>query len=152
MITIYSKKYIPKNMKPVIFNNDIYFNKHTVDLLDDKAADIISKIDHSEMQSKYMIKSRFDGSVLNIDKLSTGCKTLLNIMYSPDKIFDIRECGDNVLDIIYSMPQGNVYCDYPFISFEMEKVNVCDKHGTKVIDSYDELKEWWTDEDQTDSV
>ena len=84
---------------------------------------------------------------MNIDKLSTGCKTALNILYNPDKVFDIRECGDNALDVIYALPNGNVYCDYPLISFDMGKVTVRDKKGSRVIDSYDALKEWWTSED-----
>ena len=146
MITIYKKKPSKKGME-LIDLNDIYFNKYTVELLDDKAAALIEQIDRSKMLSKYTISSRFNGTVLNIDKLSTGCKTALNIMYNPDKIFDICECGDNALDVIYALVQGNVYCSYPFISFDMKKVNVCDKHGTRVIDSYEALKEWWTNED-----
>lgn len=146
MITIYQKKTIPKYMQLVTLN-DIYFNKHTVDLLDEQAAEIIRRIDHSEMLSRYTISSRFNGTVLNIDKLSTGCKTVLNILYNPDKVFDICECGDNALDVIYSLPHGNVYCAYPFISFDMEKVNVRDQKGTRIMDSYETLKEWWTNED-----
>ena len=145
MITIYQKKAIPKDMQLVTLN-DIYFNKHTVDLLDEQAAEIIRRIDHSEMLSKYTISSRFNGTVLNIDKLSTGCKTVLNILYNPDKVFDICECGDNALDVIYSLPHGNVYCAYPFISFDMKQVNVCDQQGTREIASYEALKEWWTNE------
>ena len=99
------------------------------------------------MLSQFTIRSRFDGMTLNIDRLSTGCKTALNILYYPDKVFDIRECGDNALDVIYALPAGNIYCDYPLISFDMEKVNVCEKKGFRVIDSYEELKEWWSHED-----
>ena len=145
MITIYKKSAIPKNIEIVVLN-DIFFNKYTVEKLDERAVEIVEKIDRSKMLNKYMIYSRFNGTALNIDKLSTGCKTALNIMYNPDKIFDICECGDNALDVIYSLSQGNVYCSYPFISFEMQKVYVCDKKGVREIDSYDLLKEWWTNE------
>ena len=146
MITVYKKASIPSKTK-VVVQNDIFFNKYTVEMLDDKAQEIIEKIDNSKMLSKYTISSRFNGSALNIDKLSTGCKTTLNIMYNPNTIFDICECGDNALDVIYSLPEGNVYCSYPFISFEMKKVLVHDKNGEKEIDSYELLKEWWTNED-----
>lgn len=146
MITIYKKKAIPKNMQ-LIDLNDIYFNKYTVEKIDEKAAEIIEKIDRSKMLSKYTISSRFNDTVLNIDKLSTGCKTVLNIMYNPDKVFDICECGDNALDAVYSLPCGNVYCNYPFISFDMKKVRICDKHGEREIEDYEVLKEWWTNED-----
>lgn len=146
MITVYKKKNIPKNMQLVNLN-DIYFNKCTVEMLDERAAEIIKIIDHSDMLNKYTISSRFNGTVLNIDKLSTGCKTVLNIMYNADSIFDICECGDNALDVVYSLSSGNVYCSYPFISFEMKKVNVFDSQGIHEIDSYEELKEWWINED-----
>ncbi len=146
MITVYKKKYLPKGME-LIALNDIYFNKNTVSLLDNNAAEIIAAIDHSEMLSPFTISSRFDGMQLNIDKLSTGCKTALNILYNPNKVFDIRECGDNALNVIYSLPHGNVYCDYPMISFQMDKVTIYDKKSIREVDSYEELKEWWSDED-----
>ena len=145
MITVFKKK-PAGNVPELISVNDVYFNKYTSQMLDDKAAEIIEKIDHSELKDRFTISSRFSGTVLNTDKLSTGCKTVLNILYNPDKIFDICECGDNALDVIYALPQGNVYCSYPFISFEMDKVTVCDKKGKRIIDSYDALKEWWTNE------
>ncbi len=146
MITVYKNKSLPKNME-LIRLNDIFFNQTTVSRLDTKAAEIISRIDQSVMLSPYTIQSRFDGMTLNIDKLSTGCKTTLNILYNPEKVFDIRECGDNALDVIYALPEGNVYCDYPLISFDMTSVRVYKKDGFQEIKSYEELKEWWHNED-----
>lgn len=146
MITVYKKSGIPKEMKKIVVN-DIFFNQNTVALIDQRAEEIIATIDHSELQSRFTILSRFDGGILNIDKLSTGCKTALNVLYNPDKVFDIRECGDNALDVIYALPSGNVTCDYPVISFEMDKVNACDKKGVREITSYEALKEWWLNED-----
>ena len=146
MITIYKKKQIPKNMELIVLN-DIYFNKFTVSLINDKAAEIISKIDNSVMLSNYTISSKFDGGVLNIDKLSTGCKTVLNVLYNPDKIFDIRECGDNAIDVLYGLQTGNICCDYPLISFDMIEAKVYTPDGIKTMSSYEELKEWWSNED-----
>ena len=145
MITVYKKNAIPKSMELETLN-DVFFNKNTVELLDSRAETIIKQIDSSEMSGKYTIKSRFNGTLLNIDKLSTGCKTVLNILYNPQRIFDIRECGENALDIIYTLPEGNIFCDYPLISFAMQGVEVYDRSGKRVIRSYDELKEWWTGE------
>ncbi len=146
MITVYKKGTVPKTME-LITINDIYFNQTTVLLLDNRAADIIGRIDGSVMTGQFTILSRFDGMALNIDKLSTGCKTALNILYNPHKVFDIRECGDNALDLIYALPEGNIYCDYPLISFDMNAVYVSDKKSVREIGSYEELKEWWQDED-----
>ena len=46
---------------------------------------------------KYKIRSRFDDIIIDIDKLSAGCKTALNVLYNPDKIFCLKECGNNAL-------------------------------------------------------
>ena len=75
----------------------------------------------------------------------SGCKTVLNILYYPDKVFSIKECGDNALDCIYSLLKGNVYSEYPMISFEMDSVKVVDENGEKEIKGYEDLKEWWSD-------
>ena len=145
MIIVYKKKAIPSDLE-LIEINDLFFNKYTVELLDDKARAIISSIDKSEFIDKYSIGSRFDGTRLNIDKLSTGCKTTLNILYNPDKVFNISECGENALDIIYSLERGNVYCDYPMISFNMVEVGAMDSEGYHIFKDYEELKEWWKNE------
>ena len=92
----------------VVRINDVYFNKNTVGMLDQRAGRVIGQIDNSQMLDQYSIASRFDGTRLNIDKLSTGCKTALNIMYNPDLIFDIAECGENALEVIYAMESGKV--------------------------------------------
>lgn len=146
MIEVYKLKPNQRKIK-VEKMNDVFFNKYTSMKLDERAKNIIQKIDHSKMINQYSIKSRFDGMTLNIDKLSTGCKTALNIFYNPDKVFDIYECGDNALDVIYSFENGKIYCEYPLISFDMKKVKAIKDQNTKVIDSYDELKEWWLNED-----
>lgn len=146
MITIYKKNTIPETEEVVRFN-DIYFNKNTADLLDDRAKNIIKQIDHSEMLEKYAIGSRFDGTRLNIDKLSTGCKTALNVMYNPDRIFDICECGENALEVIYSLDAGKIYCEYPMIAFNLEKAKGIDDGGVHEFDDYEDLREWWKNED-----
>jgi hypothetical protein len=143
MITVFKKKNIPYEL---ILLNDIYFNKYTVERLDSYAKDVVASIDSSELIDNYTMKARFDGTVMNTDKLSSGCKTVLNIMYNTDKVFDLRECGENALDMIYSLDDGNVYCEYPMISFAMKEVKVFDSKGERVICDYDELKEWWQDE------
>jgi hypothetical protein len=147
MITIFKNKSdIPHNMEYVELN-DIYFNQNTASMLDDKAKTIIASIDESELISKYKMRSRFDDITLDTDKLSAGCKTVLNVMYNPEKVFCMKECGNNALKILYVLPSGNVYSDYALIPFEIESVNVQDSLGEKVIGDYEELKEWWENEE-----
>ena len=42
---------------------------------------------------------------------------------------------------------GTVYSDYAVIPFDMNKVKVFDENGTRVIEDYEELKEWWNNEE-----
>ena len=147
MITIFkNKKDIPDDMHYVELK-DVYFNQNTVSVLDDRAGAIVEKIDASRLIGKYKIESKFNGVTLDIDCLSTGCKTLLNVLYFPEKVFCLKECGDNALEVLYSLEAGTVYSDYAIIPFDMDKVKVSDKNGTRIISDYEELKEWWNNEE-----
>ena len=147
MITIYKDiKDIPQNMDYIELN-DVFFNQNTASILDERAEKIIEDIDGSKQVGKYKIRSRFDDIILDIDKLSAGCKTVLNILYNPNKVFCLKECGNNALEIVYSLDQGNVYSDYALIPFDMESVNVRTASEDKVVSDYEELKEWWSNEE-----
>ena len=146
MITIYKNETdIPAGMDMIKWN-DLFFNRTTADHIDDRAGEIIKTIDNADIDGKYKIRSSFNGTLLDIDKLSSGCKTLLNILYFPDRVFSIKECGENALDILYSFSEGRVFSDYPMISFSMNKVQVVDDKGTHIVETYNELKDWWNDE------
>lgn len=146
MITIFkNKKDIPHTMEYVELN-DIFFNKQTVLKLDGQAEKIIEQIDGAKMITKYKIESRFNGVTLDIDCLSTGCKTVLNVLYFPDKVFCLKECGENALEILYHLENGYVYSDYAVIPFEMGQVRVISDKDSRIIEDYEEVKEWWEDE------
>lgn len=145
MITIYKdKNELPVGMEYVELN-DLFFNQNTVLKLDDRAREIIEKIDESRLISKFKIESRFNQSMLDIDCLSTGCKTILNVLYFPDKVFCLKECGDNALEVLYKLEQGAVYSDYAIIPFDIENISVMtySKNECRVVEDYEELKEWW---------
>lgn len=146
MITIYKdKKDMPETTEYVELN-DIFFNTRTVLRIDERAEMVVETIDHAKLISKYKIQSPFNGVTLDIDCLSTGCKTILNVMYFPDKIFCIKECGDNALEFLYGLEQGLVYSDYALIPFDVGPVAVISDNKRKVISDYEALKEWWSDE------
>lgn len=150
MITIYKNKgdFTSRNFPNIICVdvNDVYFNSITSQLIDDRARAIISKIDGAVLEEKYKIRSKFNDTLLDIDKLSTGCKTALNVLYNPLVLVNIKECGDNALEVIFGMEDGSIYSDYPMIPFDFEEVKVVDYKGEQIISNYDELKEWWEDE------
>ena len=143
MITIFkNKKDIPRDVEYVELN-DIYFNQNTARKLDERAQKVIGIIDEAKLISKYKISSKFSDIVLDVDKLSVGCKTVLNVLYNPNKVFCLKECGNNALEVLYNLEEGNVYSDYAMIPFEMAAVSVQTTSGKREIFDYEELKEWW---------
>ncbi len=94
----------------VVNANDSFFNKYTFGKLDyNQAKNIIMHIDGVELTKDFKIKSQFTAGELDLSKLSTGCKTILNIVTYPDKIFNAIECGLNALNVIYRISIGNMY-------------------------------------------
>ena len=143
MIKIYkdNRLFLPNHL--YIEFNDIFFNCRTSQYIDNRAKDIIRDIDGSELCGKYTIKSKFNSTILDIDKLSTGCKTTLNILYNPKAIVNISGCGNNALEMIYNLHDGFIFCEYPMIPFSFNKVEVIDNNGSHIISDYDELLSWW---------
>lgn len=94
------------------------------------------------LDGKFKIKSKFNGVTLDVDCLSTGCKTVLNVFYFPNKVFCLKECGDNALEVIYNLKEGSVYSDYEVIPFNMKEVWVCNGTKCEIINDYEKLKEW----------
>ena len=147
MITIFKDKQdITQNMEYVELN-DLFFNQNTVSLIDERAEEIIETIDDAKLIGKYKITSRFNDVVLDIDRLSTGCKTVLNVLYYPDKVFCLKECGNNALEVLYGLERGYVCSEYALIPFDVDSVTVQTKTGKRVISDYEELKEWWDSEE-----
>lgn len=131
MITIYKNKAdIPTGMELVEWN-DLFFNQNMIERLDMRAEDIIRKIDGAALRADYKITSGINGEVLNIDKLSTGCKTALNIYYFSENVFSLKKCGNNALNEIYAYESGQVYSEYPIITLFMERVRIYDQDGKK---------------------
>lgn len=146
MITVFKNKLdIPNNMEYIELN-DLFFNQNTTALIDKRAEKFIETIDGAKLIGKYKILSRFDDVAIDIDKLSAGCKTVLNVLYYPDKVFCLKECGNNALEILYNLEKGYVYSEYALIPFTMDSVMVQTKSMKKIISDYEELKEWWEDE------
>jgi len=147
VITIFkNKKDIPHDMEYVELN-DIYFNQNTALKLDEMAEKIIETIDGAKLISKFKIRSKFNDIVLDVDKLSAGCKTALNVLYNPDKVFCLKECGNNALEILFDFQVGNVYSDYAVIPFGMDAVIVQTSSEKKEIHDYEEVKVWWNYEE-----
>lgn len=109
MIDIYT---IKKDSKDWIIYNDLYFNLNTAneemtekDIAIIKRADDAILIQDKHIQTKYGL-----GTIRN---LSSGCKTLLNIIKYPEKVVCVEECGPNILKTIFQMDNIKIYMSRP---------------------------------------
>lgn len=107
--------------------NDVYFNKFTFSNLDiNIAREVVKSIDGVILQDNKKFVSKITGGEVALDCLSTGCKTVLNVIFNSNKIFSAVECGTNALYYIYKLRTGSIYLDNLLLpSFEDFDVDIC---------------------------
>lgn len=126
---VYTKRaYVPKHLK-VEWLNGPYFDSTSL-RDDEETRKILKTVDKAVYMSPYTYKRLDRQGELNLENLSTGCKTLLNILYNPDKCFDTIECGPNALAILPIITDGHALWEHP-CAFKWEDME-CD------IDFHDE--------------
>lgn len=97
--------------------NDLFFNAETY--LDNTYLSnlVLSTVDKAKYNSSLTFIGRsIDLGALNKNMLSTGTKTLLNIINHPDKCFDVCECGDNALSLLPLFKNGSVLWAFPMVA------------------------------------
>ena len=99
--------------------NDAWFDRHLKGLkVDANIKYFMKKIDESTYIKEHKMYSRFDKELcVSMEQLSTGCKTLINVYSFNDKIFDVIECGDNVIDEIFRLKQGILCKDAVLVEY-----------------------------------
>ena len=109
MIDIYTDK---KNCEDWIIQNDLYFNLNTCnEEMTERDINLIKQADDAVLTPDKHIQTKFGlGTIRN---LSSGCKTLLNIIKHPDKVVCVEECGPNVLKIIFEIDNIKIYMSRP---------------------------------------
>ena len=139
MIYIYTERQESENW---ILQNDWYFNLYTgnEEFTEEEKA-IIEKIDHAKITQNKYIETKYGlGTIRN---LSSGCKTILNVIKSPQKVVNADECGRNVLDILFSMDSISLYMTRP------ERINIKDDveicfNNTDIVMGRNGYEEWWS--------
>lgn len=118
-----NKRDIPVGLKYVNYN-DKFFG--SVELKNTKITEyILSEIDNAIYNSKDTFIGRdHELGALNKSLLSTGCKTLLNIISNPNVCFDVIECGQNALKCLTLITQGNILWTHPVLL--IDKNSDCD--------------------------
>lgn len=79
--------------------------------MSEKEIDLIRQVDEGKLTPDKHIEIKYGlGTIRN---LSSGCKTLLNIVKHPEKVVCVEECGPNVLKIIFAMDNIKIYMSRP---------------------------------------
>ena len=141
MIDIYTEK---KDSKDWIIQNDLYFNLNTGnEEMTENEKNLILQVDEAKLTSDKHIETRYGlGTIRN---LSSGCKTLLNIVKHPDKVVCVEECGPNVLKIIFAMDNIKIYMSRPTLTEISEDAKIRFNDSDIVIGNRG-YQAWWSKE------
>ena len=132
--------------------NDIYFGEYTYDFIIDEinGAELrktIERVEGVSFVDNKKFESKFNQEILSLSCLSTGCKTYLNILVSPDIVFDVRECGNNILKEIYLLEEGKIYNLYPIVfsdkDYEEHLYECFSKESHSIIKGAYALRRWY---------
>ncbi len=141
MIDIYTEK---RDSRDWILQNDLYFNLHTGnEEMSQKERDFIQQVDEAKLTPDKHIETKYGlGTIRN---LSSGCKTLLNIVKHPDKVVSVEECGPNVLSIIFNMDNIKIYMSRPTL-FDMPEHVKIRFNESDIVTGGRGYHAWWNKE------
>lgn len=141
MLDIYTKK---KDSKDWILQNDLYFNLNTGnEEMSQNEINLIQQVDEAKLTPDKHIETKY--GIGTIRNLSSGCKTLLNIVKHPDKVVCVEECGPNVLEIIFIMDNIKIYMSRPALVDIPDDVQIRFNDSDIVIGSKG-YHAWWSKE------
>ena len=141
MIDIYTEK---RDSKDWILQNDLYFNLNTSnEEMSQKELDLIQQVDNAKLTPDKHIETKYGlGTIRN---LSSGCKTLLNIVKHPDKVVCVEECGPNVLKIIFAMNNIRIYMSRPTLTEIPDDAEIR-FNDSEVVTGSRGYNVWWSKE------
>ena len=141
MIDIYTEK---ENSKDWIIQNDLFFNLYASnEEMPENEVALIRQVDDAKLTADKHIETKYGlGTIRN---LSSGCKTLLNIIKHPEKVVCVEECGPNVLEIIFSMDNIKIYMSRPTLVEISENVQLR-FNDTEIVTGNSGYNAWWSRE------
>mgnify|MGYP004637673879 CR=1 FL=1 len=112
------RKDVPNGMS-IIDKNDEYFAAYTKIASNAVVSQIIRVSDDAVRASDTSYFSRISpDAAITKDNLSTGAKTLLNVLEHKDTCFSLLECGNNILNALHLVTDGNALWETPSIMLE----------------------------------
>lgn len=141
MIDIYTEKIDSKDW---IIKNDLFFNLNTSnEEMSDNEVALIKQVDDAKLTPDKHIETKYGlGTIRN---LSSGCKTLLNIVKHPEKVVCVEECGPNVLKVIFAMDNIKIYMSRPSFA-DIPDDAIMRFNDTDVVTGSVGYNAWWSKE------
>ena len=125
MINIYTEEHFIPTSKEMVSLNSPYFELHT-------------KHQALTQQDITIIKTIEKG---NIENLSAGCQTVLNILHHPDIIFDTSECSPIAIRLLCTIDNISFLCkNLPPIIEVQSPIQIDD---SITLTSSKEYFDWW---------
>lgn len=125
MINIYTEEHFIPTSKEMVSLNSPYFELHT-------------KHQALTQQDITIIKTIEKG---NIENLSAGCQTVLNILHHPDIIFDTSECSPIAIRLLCTIDNISFLCkNMPPIIEVQTPIQIDD---SITLTSSKEYFDWW---------
>lgn len=141
MIDIYTKKKVSDDW---VLQNDLFFNLNTAnEEMTEQDVSLIQWVDGAKLTTDKRIETIY--GIGTIRNLSSGCKTLLNIMKHPEKVISVEECGPNVLKLIFEMDQVKIYMSRPSLA-EIPADARIRFDGKEVVVGNRGYQMWWSNE------
>ena len=136
--------YRKKEAKDWILQNDLYFNLNTSnEEISENEKKLIQQVDEARLTLDKHIETKY--GVGTIRNLSSGCKTLLNIVKHPDKVVNVEECGPNVLKIIFTLDNIKIFMSRPTLFDIPDDVKIRFNDSDTVIGGRG-YHNWWSKE------
>ena len=131
-----------------IILNDAYF-EHMIDSYIENGyesivKDCIEHIDECEYLGDFKIRSKITDTPISILEVSTGCKTVINVLCNRDKIVNISSCGINALAYLLEHDEITAGLDgfIPLKSLNCD-LSIINEYNTDKISNIEEYYEYW---------
>lgn len=106
-----SNEFVPNNLKIVECNDAAFLSISDLEIPDSKLGRaIIENVEGGQYKDKSYFYSKFGGEIVRSINLSTGSKTLINIINSDTSsmCISLDECGRNAIQFAIDYLDGNV--------------------------------------------
>lgn len=148
------KLYTDKNLLSgkLVNDNEGWFCDKTMNLKDFPDIEGIKKVEAFEMakyNDKFLLWETEFGTSTH-SQLSTGAKTLLNIIHNKDVVFDLAGCGDNAIKEIFKIDDRTVYSEFVVMLDELYLPIIV--NDSIILDTYEKYLEWRFENDTQGTV